>query len=54
MVFASGMPEHIPNTQGRDIAGKAQCNYRSALGVDESWLGFWLSHLSGLYDPNAA
>jgi hypothetical protein len=48
MVLALGMPEHIPNTQGRDIAGTAQCKYRSALGVDESRLEFWLPHLSGL------
>ena len=50
MVLALGMPEHIPKTQGRDIAGQAQCNYRPALVVDESRLEFWLPHLSGLYD----
>ena len=50
MVLALGMPEHIPNTQDRDIADNAQCNYRSALGVDESRPEFWLPHLSGLYD----
>jgi len=50
MVLAMGMPEHIPNTQGRNIAGTAECKYRSALGVDESRLEFWLPHLSGLYN----
>jgi len=50
MVLALGMPEHIPNTQGREIAGTAECKYRSALGVDESRLEFWLLHLSRLYD----
>src|SRR5260370_6833762 len=50
MVLALGMPEHIPNTQGRDIAGTAECKYRSALGVDESRREFWLPHLSGLYN----
>jgi hypothetical protein len=50
MVLALGMPEHIPNTQGREIAGTAECKYRSALGVDESRLEFWLPHLSGLYN----
>src|SRR6266436_2084840 len=50
MVLALGMPEHIPNTQGHDIAGTAECKYRSALGVDESRLEFWLPHLSGLYN----
>ena len=50
MVLALGMPEHIPNTQGREIAGTAECKYRSAFGVDESRLEFWLPHLSGLYN----
>src|SRR2546427_7938635 len=50
MVLALGMPEHIPNTQGHDIAGTAECKYRSALGVDESRFEFWLPHLSGLYN----
>jgi hypothetical protein len=35
-----GMREHIPKSQGREIAGTAQCNYRSALAVDESRLEF--------------
>ena len=50
MELALGMPEHIPNTQGHDIAGTAECKYRSALGVDESRFEFWLPHLSGLYN----
>jgi hypothetical protein len=50
MVLALGMPQHIPNTQGREIARTAECKYRSALGVDESRLEFWLPHLSGLYN----
>ena len=54
MVLALGMPKHIPNTQGRAIAGKAQSNYRSALGVDESRLEFWLPHLSGLYNGRSS
>lgn len=49
-MFALGMRERIPETQGREIAGNAQCNYRSALVVDESRLEFCLPHLSGLYD----
>ncbi len=53
MVLAVGMPEHIPNTQGREIAGTAECKYRSALVVDESRLEFWLPHLSRLYDDEA-
>src|SRR6202043_1574837 len=50
MVLALGMPEHIPNTQGREIARTAEYKYRSAPGVDESRLEFWLPHLSGLYN----
>jgi len=50
MVLALGMPEHIPNTQGREIARTAEYKYRSALGVDESRLEFWLPHFSGSYD----
>src|SRR5216683_2867855 len=54
MVLALGMPENIPNTQGREIARTAECKYRSALGVDESMLEFWLPHLSGLYNDEVA
>ena len=50
MVLALGKPEHITNTQGREIGSNAQYNYRSALGMDESRPEFRLPHLSGLYD----
>lgn len=40
MVLALGMPDHFPNTQGREIAGSAECKYRSRLGVDDSGLEF--------------